>query len=88
MGGLCFIHRARFYLMADFCHQCSLDLFDKDYEDLKGICDPGFIVSAICEGCGFIHVDHLGRCMGGKYGCLENHPNPNNETENQNPESR
>jgi len=54
--------------MADFCRQCSVELFDKDYEDLKGLTSSrkiksGEYASVLCEGCGFIHVDHEGSCV-------------------------
>ncbi len=50
--------------MADFCMQCSIEQFDKDYENLKGLCKPGEMVMAICEACGPTYVDSTGRCLG------------------------
>lgn len=54
--------------MADFCKQCSLELFGEDNGDLKGLGDgrklePGFGWTAICEGCGFTIVDDDGACI-------------------------
>ncbi len=52
--------------MADFCKQCSIDMFGKDYGDLAGMVDPGGVIWTICEGCedtvnGFhVLVDHEG----------------------------
>jgi hypothetical protein len=57
--------------MADFCLQCSLDMFDKDFKDLATLGEDGdklprgFGYAAICEGCGFILVDNFGVCLGG-----------------------
>lgn len=55
--------------MADFCKQCSEELFGEDYGDLSDLLRDGFIkysnyeVSVICEGCGFTIVDKLGACV-------------------------
>ena len=49
--------------MADFCKQCSEDLFDGDCGDLEGLCQPGEIVHVICEGCGHTTVDNTGQCV-------------------------
>lgn len=54
--------------MADFCKQCSIDHFGKDFEELAGITDPelwqeGKAAVAICEGCGPIQVDPDGNCV-------------------------
>lgn len=54
--------------MSDFCKQCSIDLFGKDFEDLRGLTTPadtdnGLYAPAICEGCGFIQVNHEGECI-------------------------
>lgn len=62
--------------MADFCKQCSLDTFDKDYQELAGLSKEsdttnGLYASAICEGCGYIQVDHTGRCVSPD--CLVDH---------------
>lgn len=54
--------------MADFCKQCSEYHFGQDYHDLKGLSTEedtknGLYADAICEGCGFIQVDHEGKCV-------------------------
>ena len=54
--------------MADFCKQCSLDLFDEDFKELAGITKVeswknGLAANVICEGCGFIQVDPDGNCV-------------------------
>jgi hypothetical protein len=54
--------------MADFCKQCSIDMFGEDYLELAHLTEPeewakGKAVSAICEGCGFIQVDPEGNCV-------------------------
>ena len=60
--------------MADFCKQCSIFMFGSDTGDLEGISKPedtakGLYATVICEGCGFIQVDHEGRCI--TEDCLE-----------------
>ena len=66
--------------MADFCKQCSIELFGEDYRDLKGVStrkltkeeksnDMGWPV--ICEGCGPTIVDDDGMCI--KKDCLKEH---------------
>lgn len=55
--------------MADFCKQCSIDHFGKDFGELKGLVKPGFLIPAICEGCGFINVNSEGECLTPE--CLE-----------------
>jgi len=48
--------------MADFCKECSDKLFGPDTpNDLEGLCEPGEMVSVLCEGCGYIWVDHTGK---------------------------
>lgn len=46
--------------MADFCKKCSIEHFGEDFGDLTGICLEGQVVETICEGCGWIKVDHQG----------------------------
>ncbi len=51
--------------MANFCRDCSIDLFGKDFGDLAGITtkretELGRYYFAICEGCGHVMVDHEG----------------------------
>ena len=59
--------------MAEFCRQCSLTSLgipDDEYlKDLEGLTTPeetkqGILALVICEGCGFVSVDHTGRCQG------------------------
>ena len=55
--------------MADFCKQCSITNFGKDYGDLaKDLGDA--CIHVICEGCGYTAVDSTGTCIGD---CLEHH---------------
>ena len=62
--------------MADFCQQCSVEMFDMDFGDLSGLGDgkklepdKGWLV--LCEGCGPIVVDDGGRCVSDD--CLKKH---------------
>lgn len=50
-------------MMADFCQECSIKIFDEDFGDLKALpgTEKGGEVSALCEGCGFIVVDGDGK---------------------------
>ena len=62
--------------MADFCKQCSLEIFGEDFKDLSNISDEGetelgrFPI-VICEGCGVTQVNHEGICVSPD--CLKNH---------------
>ncbi len=57
--------------MADFCKQCTEELFgeesayDNDLRDIVSLEDSLVGVSAIvlCEGCGPIQVNHVGECL-------------------------
>jgi len=54
--------------MADFCKQCSIDVFGKDFEELAKITTEenwkkGKACCVICEGCGMIQVDPDGNCV-------------------------
>jgi hypothetical protein len=65
--------------MADFCKDCSFRHFGDDYRDLAGLSTPEdtankLYCSVICEGCGFIQVDHEGVCITNK--CLVDHTEP------------
>lgn len=59
--------------MADFCKQCSIEIFGVDCEDLKEACgsDHKYYLETICEGCGNAIVDETGECYA-KY-CLKEH---------------
>lgn len=55
-------------MMADFCRQCSIEIFGEDYEDLKDLgprdqLKPGEGWLALCEGCGSTVVDNEGNCI-------------------------
>jgi hypothetical protein len=62
--------------MADFCRQCSIEMWGEDSGDLAFLggaaptLQPGFGYPAVCEGCGFICVTDYGECMGN---CLRKH---------------
>ena len=55
--------------MADFCYQCTEKLFGKEFAPgndfhsmiTKSEVDKGFLLPVLCEGCGYIMVDHEGR---------------------------
>ena len=62
--------------MADFCRQCSLELFGKDFGDLANITKKrdykkGLAVVVLCEGCGYIQVDPKWNCI--SKDCLKEH---------------
>lgn len=60
--------------MADFCSQCSINNFGKDFGDLKGLGKellPGYGWLCICEGCGITLVDNQGKCV--SKSCLKKH---------------
>lgn len=52
--------------MADFCKDCSIEIWGEDTGDLAGLSTEemtkqGLYISALCEGCGPIIVDHTGK---------------------------
>lgn len=54
--------------MSNFCKRCSIEIFDEDFEDMKGLSSEedtknGQFASALCEHCGYIQVDHTGKCI-------------------------
>ena len=54
--------------MADFCKQCSIEIFGEDYKELANLGPkyglmPGEGWTAICEGCGYIVVSQDGTCI-------------------------
>lgn len=62
--------------MADFCQQCSIDMFGEDYGDLAGLVTEqeaaqGLGANVLCEGCVNAFVDHAGRCRARH--CLAKH---------------
>lgn len=63
--------------MADYCKECSVDLFNSDFKELANLSTEedtkkGLFANVICEGCGFVQVDHTGKCLGGA-NCTEGH---------------
>lgn len=46
--------------MADFCKECSEEIFGEDLGDLTDLCKENEMISVLCEGCGYIYVDHKG----------------------------
>ncbi len=62
--------------MASFCKQCSVEVFDEDYDDYAGLTTPeqtaeGLFCVVLCESCGACQVDHTGKCISSD--CLEKH---------------
>lgn len=62
--------------MADFCKQCSIEVFACDFGDMEGISKPedtaaGKFAVVLCEGCGPCQVDHTGTCV--SVDCAEKH---------------
>ncbi len=62
--------------MADFCKQCSIEHFEKDFKELAGLGDgsileSGFGWQALCEGCGLIIVNDEGICI--SKACIKKH---------------
>ncbi len=56
--------------MADFCKQCSIELFGEDFEELAGLSTLteetdklGLVVRVLCEGCGATEVNSKGECQ-------------------------
>jgi hypothetical protein len=60
--------------MADFCKQCSIEIFDEDFGDLADLTegDLTVYVQVLCEGCGtHCWVDSTGKCV--SHRCLKKH---------------
>lgn len=57
--------------MAEFCKQCYIALLDLDDTDFADLCDKGFTIIVLCEGCGPTEVDSEGICVATN--CLEQH---------------
>ncbi len=54
--------------MADFCKQCSMEHFGKDFKELAGLSTEADdleenFVPTICEGCGHTLVNSKGECV-------------------------
>ena len=65
--------------MADFCKQCSEELFGFDGKDLRGLItvkewEDKLDIQVICEGCGVTRVDPEGACISTT--CKEEHGIP------------
>jgi hypothetical protein len=60
--------------MADFCKQCSEEIFGEDHGDLKPLnpepLEAGEGYAVLCEGCGPTLVDNEGKCL---WNCLKHH---------------
>ena len=50
--------------MADFCKQCSEEMFDRDFKELAITNKNVERIYTICEGCGCTVVDRDGVCIG------------------------
>lgn len=66
--------------MSDFCRQCSIEMFGKDFRELSNITKledqkKGLYVVVICEGCDAIQVDNDGNCI--SEDCLKRHSSKN-----------
>lgn len=46
--------------MADFCKDCSIELFGEDFNDFAGLCKENEMIYVLCEGCGWVYVNHFG----------------------------
>lgn len=58
--------------MADFCKQCSIDMFGRDYGDLARIANKNGRAMVLCEGCGGNRiVSRNGTCVSET--CLKQH---------------
>jgi hypothetical protein len=61
--------------MADFCQQCSIEIFGHDTKDCarpdQAPLEPGEGWPEICEGCGPTLVDNDGKCLADD--CLKQH---------------
>lgn len=54
--------------MADFCTQCSIEVYGEDFGDFRGLTSPeawaeGKADVVLCEGCGPTQVDPSGKCV-------------------------
>ena len=46
--------------MADFCKDCSIELFGEDFKELANIAREGEAAQVLCESCGYIWVNSKG----------------------------
>lgn len=54
--------------MADFCKQCTEELFQVGHNDLSNLVSAeeeaeGYMATVLCEGCGPIQVNREGKCL-------------------------
>ena len=54
--------------MAEFCRQCSMEMFGTDFGDFFDMSTEedtkeGTFPLVVCEGCGVVQVNHLGECI-------------------------
>jgi hypothetical protein len=49
--------------MAEFCHQCALDVMGSLAFKIKELPSPGYYRLINCEGCGLCQIDYAGRCV-------------------------
>lgn len=51
--------------MADFCHNCTFEIFGDGYAPFNDFVNPGlgddYMQASLCEGCGWIQTDNMGR---------------------------
>lgn len=53
--------------MADFCKQCTADVFGVEYadnNDMAGLCRDDEVAGVLCEHCGNTWVTSDGTCVG------------------------
>jgi hypothetical protein len=52
--------------MADFCKQCSVDMFGEDFGEFRRESDDENLAwLVLCEGCGPVQVNRRGECISG-----------------------
>lgn len=50
--------------MADFCTQCTKEIYGEADSDFKDLCPPTVDhILVLCEGCGHTHVNREGDCV-------------------------
>ena len=57
--------------MAEFCKQCSTELFNRDFGDLRRLCGTDEQALVLCEGCGQCWVNYEGECTSDD--CIKKH---------------
>lgn len=65
--------------MADFCKQCSKEIFGRDYRELAALitedeAKQGLMACVLCEGCGPVQVNIDGECQ--SIDCIKKHGKP------------